>query len=434
MKEIFINFVQIIQRYGVVGLAVLSFAESSFFPIPPDVLLIPMALMNRKFALFYALVTTISSVFGGIFGHIMGRRFGKPLLKRFIKNEKLNKVQEYFEKYGVRAIVVAGFTPVPYKVFTLSSGAFNVKIVSLVIASIIGRGARFFLEGFFIFLFGDTSKYYLENYFEFITVAVATLYVLIYYIWNKKKSIEKVGNTEVLINIKRIFNKLRIFTLKYNKYDETVRYFLISILSLFIFSAMIEDYLTIGNWKFDALAFSYVYSIRNTILNNVFKMLSITGNFISVMLITLIISFILIYFKKRNDAIFFSLNTLVGWGLNQILKIIFKRPRLSGLWLVKASGYSFPSGHAMVFMGFSFLLIYYVFNYIKNKKFAVAISTFIFIYSIFVGLSRIYVGVHYLSDILAGWIAGTFWASSSIVIYKGLCYKKQTLWRKKQSL
>ena len=100
MSDFLANFIEFVRAYGVVGLAAVSFAESSFFPIPPDVLLIPMAFMNRRLALLYALVTTISSVFGGIFGHIIGRKLGKPILRRFFKEETINKVEDYFKKYG----------------------------------------------------------------------------------------------------------------------------------------------------------------------------------------------------------------------------------------------------------------------------------------------------------------------------------------------
>ena len=120
MSDFLANFIEFVRAYGVVGLAAVSFAESSFFPIPPDVLLIPMAFMNRRLALLYALVTTVSSVFGGIFGHIIGYKLGKPILMRFFKEETTNKVEEYFKKYGGWYIAVAGFTPIPYKAFTIS--------------------------------------------------------------------------------------------------------------------------------------------------------------------------------------------------------------------------------------------------------------------------------------------------------------------------
>lgn len=131
-------------------------------------------------------------------------------------------------------------------------------------------------------------------------------------------------------------------------------------------------------------------------------------------IITLIITDYLIYIKKKTEGLFFGLNIFGIWIFNEILKAIFKRPRPAGTWLVNAAGYSFPSGHAMIFMGLSLLSIYYIFIYIKNKRVSIMISLLIFIYSIFVGLSRVYVGVHYLSDVLAGWAAGLMWVTLSV--------------------
>lgn len=183
MKEILSQFIEWVQAYGVLGLAILSFAESSFFPIPPDVLLIPMAILNQKLAIFYALITTAASVLGGMFGHLIGDRLGKPILHKFFKEDTLKKVEKYFEEKGGWAVAIAGFTPIPYKVFTISAGVFRVKMSTLIIASIIGRGARFFLEGIIIYIFGQTAKYYLTHYFEWVTLGVTAVCILGYFVY-----------------------------------------------------------------------------------------------------------------------------------------------------------------------------------------------------------------------------------------------------------
>lgn len=422
------NFVAFIQSYGIIGLAVLSFAESSFFPIPPDILLIPMAFMNRHLALLYALVTTVSSVLGGVFGHVIGKKLGKPILIKLFKADKLSKVENYFKKYGGWSIAIAGFTPIPYKIFTISAGVFNVRMFTLIIASIFGRGARFFFEALLIFLLGDTAKYYLQNYFEIFTVAVTILFIMLYLISKKLKATKKIGNTGIIAFIKRKCNELHTFTIKYKNYDEAAIYFFmnifLSLTSLFIFLDLVEDYLTKENWGFDLIVASYVDSIRNNFLNSFFKVITKTGNVIPMLIITFIVAVIFIRIKKEKQALFISINTLGLWIFNGLLKQIFKRPRPSGSKIIAASGYSFPSGHAMIFMGFSILICYYILLYVKQKRTAIFLSILILAYSILVGLSRVYLGVHYFSDVLAGWFAGILWSSGSIAIYDIFSYKK----------
>lgn len=428
MSNFLTKFIEFVRAYGVFGLAAVSFAESSFFPIPPDVLLIPMAFMNRRLALLYALVTTVSSVLGGIFGHIIGHKLGKPILRRFFKEETINKVEDYFKKYGGWSIAVAGFTPIPYKVFTISAGAFNVRLFTLIMASLLGRGARFLLEGFFIFFIGDTAKYYLENYFEVFTIIITVSFVIIYYIWKWLKIAGRVKGTGIMTHIRSRFDRLYIFTVKYRKYDEAAVYFFISIfasvISLFILLEFIEDYLTRGNWQFDTLVMSFVYNLRSPILDNVFKIITLAGNTVPMIVITFSIAIFMMYIKKVKEGLFLLFNNWGLWMFNILLKQIFKRQRPLGLEIIEAEGYSFPSGHAMIFMGFSIMLVYYVLIFLKDKRARIFLSISILVFSVLVGFSRVYLGVHYMSDVLAGWFAGILWSSTSIVIYKALGYRR----------
>ncbi|MEE9493552.1 MAG: YqaA family protein [Gammaproteobacteria bacterium] len=130
-------------------LAGLSFAESSFFPIPPDVMLMPMALARPERAWSFALLTTLMSVIGGIAGYFIGH-FALDLIQPLISEgghwaEKYQTVSVWFEKWGFWAILVAGFSPIPYKIFTISAGALSMAFAPFVLASFIGRGGRFFL-------------------------------------------------------------------------------------------------------------------------------------------------------------------------------------------------------------------------------------------------------------------------------------------------
>lgn len=162
--------------YALWILAVLSFAESSFFPIPPDVLMIPLALANPGLSLFYALVTTVTSVLGGMFGYAIGDRGGKPILYRLIKPERVEIVKILYNRYDIWAVTIAALTPIPYKVFTISAGVFDLDFKRFVLASLVGRGGRFFLVGGLIFVFGQAIKNFLDSYFE---LAVITFTILL---------------------------------------------------------------------------------------------------------------------------------------------------------------------------------------------------------------------------------------------------------------
>ena len=152
--------------YAVVALFLISVAESSFFPIPPDILLITLVLSDPDRGVWLAMVTTAGSVFGGVIGYFIGLWGGRPILKRFVAEHTIGKVQRQFDRYGGWAVGIAGFTPIPYKVFTIASGAFVFKLPVFVVASALGRGGRFFLVAGTIQFFGARMVELIERYFN----------------------------------------------------------------------------------------------------------------------------------------------------------------------------------------------------------------------------------------------------------------------------
>ena len=127
LKELFEWTQNTFEPLGSLGLFILAFIESSFFPIPPDILLVVLALGDTSNAFWFASVATLGSVLGGIFGYGIGFFFGEVVLRKFVKEEKLMKVHDFFNKYEAQAILVAAISPFPYKIVTISAGLFYIS-------------------------------------------------------------------------------------------------------------------------------------------------------------------------------------------------------------------------------------------------------------------------------------------------------------------
>lgn len=168
--------------YAGLALFIIAFAESSFFPIPPDVLLIAIALLKPKLSFRYAFICSVGSVLGGMFGYLIGFQFyeliGRKIIEFYHLQEQYNAVKVMYDRNAFVAIAIAGFTPIPYKVFTIAAGAFQVNFSTLVIASALSRPARFFLVGGLIYFFGPKVKTFIDKYFDWLTLALIILLIL----------------------------------------------------------------------------------------------------------------------------------------------------------------------------------------------------------------------------------------------------------------
>ena len=166
-------------RYGTSALAALSFTESVFFPVPPDPLLMALSLAKPRRAFFYAAVCSAASVLGGIAGYYVGLLLfdsvGKPILDFYGATEKYLLVQSFYRAWDAWAVGIAGFTPIPYKVFTISAGAFQISFFVFVVASAVSRSARFFLVTWLIKAFGDPIRRFIDRYFNILTFVFAAL-------------------------------------------------------------------------------------------------------------------------------------------------------------------------------------------------------------------------------------------------------------------
>jgi membrane protein YqaA with SNARE-associated domain len=163
------------------ALAVISFAESSFFPIPPDVMLIPMIMSRREKAWWYATIATVASVLGGLLGYAIGYYLydavGLPILKLYGREHALDSFMTFVRDYGVPAVIIKGMTPIPYKVVTIAAGVGHMNLLSFIGASIVARAMRFFLVAALLYFVGEPIRAFIEKRLTLVTTAFVVLLV-----------------------------------------------------------------------------------------------------------------------------------------------------------------------------------------------------------------------------------------------------------------
>lgn len=156
----------------------LAFAEASFFPVPPDTLLITLGVVDPGRAIWYGFITTLGSVLGGALGYTIGLYGGRPILLRFFNRSKVAAVERLYDRYNAWATGIAGLTPIPYKVFTIGGGAFKINFKVFMLASVASRGLRFMVEGVLLHFLGAAVKDFLYRHFNWISIAIVVLGIL----------------------------------------------------------------------------------------------------------------------------------------------------------------------------------------------------------------------------------------------------------------
>ena len=168
-------------KYSTWILSIVAFAESSFFLIPPDILLIPMIIAKRVKAWTYAFICTFSSVLGGVAGYAIGYFFyssiGVLIINAYNLSGSFNTFENYYNEYGILIVLGAGFTPFPFKFITIASGVFNLNIFLFIITAIIARGLRFYLLAGLLFVFGEKIKVLIDKYFNMLAILFFILLV-----------------------------------------------------------------------------------------------------------------------------------------------------------------------------------------------------------------------------------------------------------------
>ena len=166
-------------RHALLALAVVSFAESSVFPIPPDIMLIPMILAAPHRAWLIGTVCTLASVAGGLAGYAIGALLfdtvGQPIVEFYGYLDRYDEFRQRYEEWGAWIVAGAGITPFPYKVITITSGVMNLDLVVFTVASVLSRGARFFILAALLWKFGPTIREFIERYLPWL----ATLFFVL---------------------------------------------------------------------------------------------------------------------------------------------------------------------------------------------------------------------------------------------------------------
>ena len=159
-----------------------SFIESSFFPIPPDVMLVPMVIAQRLKAWWYATVATIGSVLGGAAGYAIGYFFfeqiGRPILEFYGKAESFGEFTSWFNEWGVWILIIKGMTPFPYKVLTITAGVTHMPFIEFMLASVVARAMRFYLVAGLLYFFGEPIREFIEKRLTLVTTVFVVLLVL----------------------------------------------------------------------------------------------------------------------------------------------------------------------------------------------------------------------------------------------------------------
>ena len=168
-------------KYASLALFLIAFAESSFFPVPPDVLLIPMVIAERKKWFQIALICSVGSVLGALLGYFIGYQFyeliGQKIVDLYNLQAAVDIVSAKYHEHAFIAIFTAAFTPIPFKVFTIVAGLVKISITTLIVASAIGRSARFFIVAILLRIFGEKIQYFIEKYFNLLTIIFVVLLI-----------------------------------------------------------------------------------------------------------------------------------------------------------------------------------------------------------------------------------------------------------------
>lgn len=408
---------------GAIGLFILSFAEASFFPVPPDIVLIPLTVISPAAGLYYAAITSIASTLGGMFGYFIGIRAGRPILSRFVKDNNIQKIEDMFARFGGWAVAVAGFTPIPYKVFTIASGVFRMNLTTFFIAALLSRSARFFMESAIIMAMGERATAYIDRLLGPGSFVLA-IAILIVYLIVKKTGVSITftpAKWQKYNFVKKTFDKY------FAKYGEFGVYIIGGLITAGIFGMMFVKLATEMLEKelgwLDQGIIGFIKSVQSPTMDVIVRVINVLQQ--PPALLVLLAAGLLWAGYLYKSIIYpamlltaFSGSLIIQWGL----KPLFQRPRLSPLGQPPGfMAFSFPSGTTLLFTAFLGFLIFLIIKKTKGRHKMTATAIWLLLITV-IGASRIYLGISYPTDILAGFLIGVVWLTGCIVATKAIEY------------
>lgn len=402
-------------HYGIWGLFAVAFAEASFFPVPPDLLLIPLALLNPRLALWYASVCTAASVAGGVFGHYLGSRAGRPLLNRLFSARSIERVDALFSRYGGWAVGIAAFTPIPYKVFTIAAGAFGMDRAPVIIASVIGRGGRFFLEAALIMVLGQSGLAFISRNFELITSALAALVLVAWYLSRRTRLFAAAG---AWLNARaegaRALCRRRFQPLGAYGYYLAAGLGLAGT-SLVLFTKLATELLEQELDAFDVGVLNAVRPLIGAGARAALRGLTLLGQDWLLLTVAAVLAAWLLRRRRTWESVTVVAAVGGAWALNTFLQEFFRRPQPRGLVGAELGGFSFPSQHSLLAFVFYGICVYFCRRFVAKPSLRLAGSALAVAAGLLVGFSRVCLALDYPSDVLAGYAAGGFWVAMCVL-------------------
>ncbi len=407
-------------QYGAFGLFILSFVEASFFPVPPYLLSIPMTLAKPQLGFFYAFVGTIGSVLGGLFGYILGSRFGHPFLIKFFKPTTVKQMEAIYLRYGDWATAIGGLTPLPYKIFAIAAGAFRTRLATFIPASIFARGIRFFGEALLLVFYGKRIIGFLESTLGPVTLITFTILLAGIILLRRTRLV----STKLIPFLRRLCDQWFYWVAYIRR-----RFFPAGLFSwyliagatlttfgLVLFSKIASELLEHELNHFDSVVSQWIITYRANWLTIVMQGITNLGSTMWITGLVLLLSILGFQYKKRRSVMYLAITIGGAMLLTELLKGTFQRSRPKLPWLTSASGYSFPSGHTLISFALYGFLAYLAFRNIKSKSVfsRVTLAILLILLPILIGISRIYLGVHYPSDVLAGWTVAIGWVGTCV--------------------
>jgi membrane protein YqaA with SNARE-associated domain len=181
------TIINVLINYGLLGIAIAGFSEAIFLPMPMEFVFIPITLLNTSKAFEYSIVLIVFSTFGSLVGYYIGKLVGTPLLSKIISKDRFNMLKDMYVKNSLLTILTSSFTPIPYEVYVISAGTFNINLTKFIAASIISRVIRYLPQGILITVFGDALLSYIKSYTMLAALLVFIALLLFKYCSNSKR-------------------------------------------------------------------------------------------------------------------------------------------------------------------------------------------------------------------------------------------------------